>query len=86
LPDGAILESVVDGESIRTLAAVLFVQAIDHGAEHRTHIRTCLTQQGIEPPDSTAGDGARRRHRVADRGRHLSVVRARTTPSGRVDS
>lgn len=50
LPDGTILEEVVDGEPVRTLAAVLLVQAIDHGTEHRTHIKTCLTQQGIEPP------------------------------------
>jgi len=50
LPDGTILEGVVDGEPVRTLAAVLLAQAIDHGTEHRTHIKTCLTHQGIEPP------------------------------------
>ncbi len=31
-------------------AAVIFVQAIDHAAEHRTHAATILSQLGIEPP------------------------------------
>jgi uncharacterized damage-inducible protein DinB len=50
LPDGTILEEEVDGERVRMLASVVLVQVIDHGTEHRTHIKTCLTQQGIEPP------------------------------------
>jgi hypothetical protein len=31
-------------------ASVIFVQAIDHAAEHRTHAATILSQLGIEPP------------------------------------
>ena len=31
-------------------ASVILVQAIDHGAEHRTQAATILTQLGIEPP------------------------------------
>ena len=31
-------------------ASVILVQAIDHGAEHRTHAATILTQLGITPP------------------------------------
>jgi uncharacterized damage-inducible protein DinB len=26
------------------------LQAINHATEHRTHIATILTQQGVEPP------------------------------------
>lgn len=51
LPDGTILEGVVDGEPVQTLAAVPLAQAIDHGTEHCTHIKTCLTRRGIEPPN-----------------------------------
>ncbi len=31
--------------------ASLMIQAINHSTEHRTHVATILTQQGIEPPD-----------------------------------
>ena len=32
-------------------ASTLYAQAINHATEHRSHIATILTQQGIEPPD-----------------------------------
>jgi uncharacterized damage-inducible protein DinB len=35
--------------TMRTI--VPLVQAINHAHEHRTHVMTILTQQGIEPPD-----------------------------------
>lgn len=31
--------------------SVFFAQAINHGTEHRAHVCTALTQQGIEPPN-----------------------------------
>jgi uncharacterized damage-inducible protein DinB len=30
--------------------SIFFAQAINHGTEHRAHVCTILTQQGIEPP------------------------------------
>jgi uncharacterized damage-inducible protein DinB len=38
-------------------------QAINHATEHRTQIRTALTQAGIEPPalDGWAWDAAQRK-------------------------
>jgi uncharacterized damage-inducible protein DinB len=51
LPAGVVLEGDVDGAPVRTLASVILVQVIDHSTEHRTHIRACLTAQGVEPPD-----------------------------------
>jgi uncharacterized damage-inducible protein DinB len=32
-------------------AGVILTQAINHATEHRTHIATIITQQGIEPPE-----------------------------------
>jgi uncharacterized damage-inducible protein DinB len=91
LPDGTILEGEVDGEPVRTLAAVILTQAIDHGREHRTHVKTCLTQQGIEPPGidswrwdeaTTAGRGSRGPADRRDRGGH-AVGLGGSQPDGR---
>jgi uncharacterized damage-inducible protein DinB len=32
-------------------AALFLVQAINHATEHRTQIKTALTQAGISPPE-----------------------------------
>jgi uncharacterized damage-inducible protein DinB len=32
-------------------ASIILVQAINHATEHRAHIMTIITQQGLEPPD-----------------------------------
>jgi uncharacterized damage-inducible protein DinB len=51
-------ENLLEGEnrygpySIRTF--VPLIQAIHHGNEHRTHVTTALSQNGIEPPDLSA--------------------------------
>jgi uncharacterized damage-inducible protein DinB len=45
-----ILQVVWRGERYEPPASLLLVQAIDHAIEHRTHIKTALTQAGIEPP------------------------------------
>ena len=44
-------------------AALLLVQAINHATEHRTQIKTALTQAGITPPelDGWTWDAAHRR-------------------------
>lgn len=40
-----------DGTAVRKTVGFSVVQAIDHGAEHRNHIRTILSSHGIEPPE-----------------------------------
>jgi len=39
------------GQMIDTPFSVFFAQAINHGTEHRSHVCTILTQNGIEPPN-----------------------------------
>ena len=46
-----VLEGEYQGRAYRLSVATLYVQAINHATEHRSHIATILTQQGIEPPD-----------------------------------
>jgi len=40
----------VRGEKYAVPISVFFAQAINHATEHRAHVCTVLTQQGIEPP------------------------------------
>jgi uncharacterized damage-inducible protein DinB len=49
-PD-AILATTFRGEPVTLPAVVVFVQAIDHGGEHRTQVRHALTILGYEPPE-----------------------------------
>jgi len=39
------------GQSHQVPAALFLVQAINHATEHRTQIKTALTQAGITPPE-----------------------------------
>jgi uncharacterized damage-inducible protein DinB len=50
------------GQSYEMPAALFLVQAINHATEHRTQIKTALTQAGITPPelDGWTWDDARR--------------------------
>ena len=50
------------GEPYQMPASLFLVQAIDHATEHRTQIKTALTQAGHEPPeiDGWTWDEARR--------------------------
>lgn len=48
---GEILRGEYQGQAYELPAAMLYVQAINHATEHRSHIATILTQQGIQPPD-----------------------------------
>jgi len=50
IPADAILEGVRDEECYVIPASVMFIQAIDHAAEHRTQISAILTLRGLEPP------------------------------------
>jgi uncharacterized damage-inducible protein DinB len=51
IPADAILEGDRnDGEHYVMPASAMFIQAIDHGTEHRTQISVILTLQGLEPP------------------------------------
>jgi len=38
------------GQRYEIPISIFFAQAINHGTEHRAHVCTALTQQGIEPP------------------------------------
>ena len=45
-----MLEGIFDdGVKYRFPASGLLIQAINHATDHRSHIATILTQQGIEP-------------------------------------
>jgi uncharacterized damage-inducible protein DinB len=39
-----------DGQMLNIRLSTYFAQAINHGTEHRAHVCTILTQQGIDPP------------------------------------
>lgn len=45
-----LLRGTYRGEPYTMRAVVPIVQAINHATEHRAHIVTTLSQQGIEPP------------------------------------
>ncbi len=45
-----VLRGTRGGEAYELLAVVPMVQAINHATEHRAHIATILTIQGVEPP------------------------------------
>ena len=48
-----------DGSPYEERATTLLIQAIHHGAEHRTHIMTVISQHGIDVPETdgwTYGD------------------------------
>ncbi len=45
-----VLRGTRNGEAYELPAVVPMLQAINHATEHRTHIATILTQQGVEPP------------------------------------
>ena len=57
-----MLRVIWHDQSYELPAALLLVQAINHATEHRTQIKTALTQAGITPPelDGWTWDAARR--------------------------
>jgi uncharacterized damage-inducible protein DinB len=60
--DNPTLQVTWRGQSYEMPAALFLVQAINHATEHRTQIKTALTQAGITPPelDGWTWDDARR--------------------------
>lgn len=50
-PYTEVLQGTYRGEPYSLRAVVPLVQAINHAHEHRAHVMTILTQQGVEPPD-----------------------------------
>ncbi len=50
LDPAGVIEQEWDGQVHRYRAAALFIQAVNHGVEHRTNVTTILAQLGIEPP------------------------------------
>lgn len=57
----ALLRVAFAGQAHELSAALVLVQAINHATEHRTQIKTALTQAGIQPPeiDGWTWDAAR---------------------------
>jgi uncharacterized damage-inducible protein DinB len=53
-PEGRILRGTWRGEAYVIPAAILLLQTINHGTEHRAQISMILTQLGIEPPEVDA--------------------------------
>jgi uncharacterized damage-inducible protein DinB len=39
------------GQHYEIPLSIFFAQAINHGTDHRAHVCTILTQQGVEPPN-----------------------------------
>ena len=64
-PD-AVLRGTHHGEPYAIHAVVVLLQVINHGTEHRAHVATILSRQGIAPPtldswayhEATATNGA----------------------------
>jgi uncharacterized damage-inducible protein DinB len=50
----SILKGEWRGKPFEMPAMVVMLQAINHATEHRAHIATIMTQQGIEPPSMDA--------------------------------
>ena len=48
--DNPALHGEARGEKYELRISIFFAQAINHATEHRAHVCTILTQQGIEPP------------------------------------
>jgi uncharacterized damage-inducible protein DinB len=49
-----IIKGVYRGQRMAIPAVIFMVQAINHATEHRAHVMTILTQQGVRPPDLDA--------------------------------
>lgn len=49
-PSGQILQGIWRGQPYAINAAVFLIQAINHATEHRAHVVSILTQNGIEVP------------------------------------
>ena len=45
-----------DGELRQVPKSIILTQALDHGTDHRSQIKTILTQIGIEPPELQSWD------------------------------
>ena len=50
-PAGKVLAGTRRGEPYRMAAAVPMLQAINHATEHRAHVVSILTQNGVEVPE-----------------------------------
>jgi uncharacterized damage-inducible protein DinB len=50
-PDNRLLELEWEGKTERLPLSVIVTQVVEHGAEHRTHIRTILATHGVAAAD-----------------------------------
>ena len=53
-PDEVLVRRRPDGTEDRVAAKTVFVQAVHHGNDHRTHVCTVLGSLGLDPPDLSA--------------------------------
>lgn len=49
--DDHVLHGTRRGQPYAIPASIVLIQAINHATEHRAHVTTILSQQGITPPD-----------------------------------
>lgn len=49
-----IIKGIYRGQRMAIPAVIFMIQAINHATEHRAHVMTILTQQGVQPPDLDA--------------------------------
>jgi uncharacterized damage-inducible protein DinB len=50
-PENRVLNVEWEGETVQLPLSVLVTQVVDHGVEHRTHIRTILATHGVAEAD-----------------------------------
>jgi uncharacterized damage-inducible protein DinB len=50
MAEDRVLHGTWRGQPYAIPASIFLTQAINHGTEHRAHVNTILTQQGVEPP------------------------------------
>lgn len=53
-PQNAVRDFSWEGTTERLPISVFVTQVINHGTEHRAHIRTILSSNGMQPPDIDA--------------------------------
>ena len=51
LASNEIIRGERDGRQYEIPISIFFAQAINHGTDHRAHVCTALTQQGMGPPN-----------------------------------
>lgn len=53
-PEEVLVRTRADGSQDEVAVKTIFVQAVHHGNDHRTHVCTVLGSLGLDPPDLSA--------------------------------